>query len=129
MTTFEVRTTHAIEAVDITSQVADAVAAARVDAGVCVIHIPHTTAGVIVNENDDPDVMRDLLAHLATLIPRSPAFRHAEGNADAHIKSVVVGHAATLIVESGRLVLGRWQGIMLCEFDGPRTRRVHVAVR
>jgi secondary thiamine-phosphate synthase enzyme len=97
--------------------------------GVCVVFIPHTTAGVTVNENFDPDVKHDLLAKLAALIPeRDELFRHAEGNSDAHLKATLVGNSATLLVDGGRLVLGRWQGVYFCEFDGPRTRDVIIKV-
>ncbi len=128
MTTIEVRTTHAVQALDITERVRDIVASAGVREGMCVLHVPHTTAAVLVNEHDDPDVMRDLVHHLAALVPQSPSFRHAEGNADAHIKSAMIGCATMLIVSDGRLVLGRWQGVFFCEFDGPRTRSLHVQV-
>jgi len=128
MITLTVRTTKPVETQDVTSQVQEAVTSAGVREGTCVLHVPHTTAGVLVNEHDDPDVMRDLLHHLATLIPQSPAFRHAEGNADAHIKSSIVGCTTSLIVSGGRLVLGRWQGVFFCEFDGPRARTLHVQV-
>jgi secondary thiamine-phosphate synthase enzyme len=128
MVTLEVTTTRSVEVVDITDRVIEAVAKSSVREGLCTIHVPHTTAGVIVNENDDPDVMRDLLAHFASLVPKSPQFRHAEGNADAHIKSVVTGCTTVLIVSDGRPVLGRWQGVFFCEFDGPRRRRAHVSV-
>ena len=128
MTTLEVTSTRAVEALDITARVAEAIAASGVQNGLCTLHVPHTTAGVLVNEHDDPDVMRDLLHHLAALVPQSAAFRHAEGNADAHIKSALTGCTTSLIVQGGRPVLGRWQGVFLVEYDGPRRRQVHVSV-
>ena len=128
MTTITVRTTQNVHALDITERVREAVLSSGVHEGLCVLHVPHTTAAILVNEHDDPDVMRDLLHHLSTLIPQSPAFRHAEGNADAHIKSALVGCTTTLIVSDRQLVLGRWQGVFFCEFDGPRSRTLHVQV-
>ena len=110
MVTLDVTTTRRIQAVDVTAMIEDAVTRSAVQNGACIVHVPHTTAGVIVNEHDDPDVMRDLLAHLTTLVPQSPSFRHAEGNADAHIKAALTGTSVTLIVNGGRPVLGRWQG-------------------
>ena len=94
------------------------------DSGVLIVYCPHTTAAITVNENYDPDVQRDILAKLETDIPKSGNFRHAEGNSDSHIKSSLVGVSETLIVEDGNIQLGRWQGLMFCEFDGPRTREV-----
>lgn len=98
-----------------------------VSEGVAVVYVPHTTAGVTIQENADPDVQHDLLAKLDRLIPKTEDFyRHAEGNSDSHLKTVLTGTSATLLVDSGQLVLGRWQGVYLCEFDGPRTREVLV---
>src|ERR1051326_7849488 len=111
-----------------TARVAEAIAASGVQNGLCTLHVPHTTAGVLVNEHDDPDVMRDLLHHLAALVPQSAAFRHAEGKSDAPIKSALTGCTTSLIVQGGRPVLGRWQGVFLVEYDGPRRRQVHVSV-
>lgn len=96
--------------------------------GVYIVFVPHTTAGVIVNENYDPDVKRDLLATLARLVPASGDCQHGEGNADAHIKTALVGNAVTIPVSGGRLALGTWQGVLFCEFDGPRARYVTVQV-
>jgi secondary thiamine-phosphate synthase enzyme len=96
--------------------------------GVCHVFVPHTTAGVTINEGADPDVARDIEAHLSKLVPEDPGFEHAEGNSDSHIKTTLVGPSATAPVRSGRLALGTWQAIFLCEWDGPRTRNVEVAV-
>ena len=96
--------------------------------GVCVLFAQHTTCGLTVNENADPDVQRDLVSHLAKLVPRDDEFRHAEGNADAHIKTVFTGSGVTVPVRDGELVLGEWQAIYLAEFDGPRERHVAVTV-
>lgn len=113
---------------DITSRVRAAVTRSKVRDGICVVSSLHTTAALFINENADPDVQRDLVSHLAKLVRRDDEFRHAEGNADAHIKSVLTGHDVTLSVRDGELVLGAWQGIYLAEFDGPRERHVTVTV-
>lgn len=127
----EVPTGAAQELVEITERVRAAVRAAGVRAGLAVVYVPHTTAGVTIQENADPDVARDFLLALSNAVPATPArgaYRHAEGNSDAHVKASLVGSSATVIVHDGELVLGTWQGIFLCEFDGPRRRTVHVAV-
>ena len=124
-----VRTRAAHELVDVTEEVRAAVRASRVRDGVLVVFVPHTTAGVTIQENADPDVQRDLLLALENAIPPRPtrgAYRHAEGNSDAHVKASLVGSSATVIVANGDLVLGTWQGIYLCEFDGPRARTVEL---
>jgi secondary thiamine-phosphate synthase enzyme len=113
---------------NITSQVRQAVADSGVQDGMCVIYCPHTTAGITINENADPDVVRDMLLGLRKAFPDRPEFRHAEGNSSAHLRATAVGSSATVLVQQGRLVLGRWQGIYFCEFDGPRTRQYVVAV-
>ncbi|HUU92427.1 MAG TPA: secondary thiamine-phosphate synthase enzyme YjbQ, partial [Phycisphaerae bacterium] len=115
--------------VDITSEVADAIRAEGIDDGLAVVFVPHTTAGVTINENADPDVTRDMVAALNGLIPRSGDYAHAEGNSDAHIKSSLFGPSLVLIVSGGRPVLGTWQAVYFCEGDGPRHRTVHVAAR
>jgi secondary thiamine-phosphate synthase enzyme len=115
--------------VDVTAQVRTALRAAGARDGVVVVFVPHTTAGVTIQENADPDVQRDLLLSLENAVPARPArgtYHHAEGNSDAHVKATLVGSSATVIVERGDLVLGTWQGIYLCEFDGPRTRTVEL---
>lgn len=113
---------------DITAEVQRAVAESGAREGLCLVHCPHTTAAVTVNENADPDVAADLLGMLARLVPKNAGFRHAEGNSDAHVKSSLLGCSCALPVSEGRLVLGRWQAVFFCEFDGPRTRRVMVQV-
>ena len=115
--------------VDVTAQVRAALRMAGARDGVVVVFVPHTTAGVTIQENADPDVQRDLLLSLENAVPARPArgtYHHAEGNSDAHVKATLVGSSATVIVERGDLVLGTWQGIYLCEFDGPRTRTVEL---
>jgi len=96
--------------------------------GACHVFVPHTTAGVTINEGADPDVAADVASHLAELVPKEAAFEHAEGNSDSHIKTILVGPSCTTPVRGGKLALGTWQAIFLCEWDGPRTRRVEVAV-
>lgn len=123
-----VATAEPIGTHELTAQVRRAVSRSGVADGICVVTTEHTTTGVFVNENADPDVGRDLLSHLDTLVPASDAFRHAEGNADAHIKAVLTGTSVTLSVRDGGLELGRWQGVYLAEFDGPRERHVIVTV-
>jgi secondary thiamine-phosphate synthase enzyme len=125
---FAVRTSRRSELVEITAEVERAVAASGITEGVCYLFVPHTTAGVIVNENDDPAVARDIEKTLDRLVPRSAGYEHLEGNADAHVKSSLVGVSAMVFVERGRLALGRWQGVFFCEFDGPRDRRVRVKI-
>ena len=123
--------THAVqELVDITGAVRDALRKAGVRDGLAVVYVPHTTAGVTIQENADPDVKADFLLALDNAVPARPArgsYRHAEGNSDAHVKASLVGSSATMIVEGGVPVLGTWQGVFLCEFDGPRRRTVHLA--
>jgi secondary thiamine-phosphate synthase enzyme len=117
------------EMVDLTDAVRGAVAGAGVDEGVCLVYSPHTTCGMAVNEGWDPAVQEDALQHLRDLVPHEHEFAHAEGNSDSHIKAMLVGASAMLPVTGGRLKLGRWQAIFLCEFDGPREREVWVTVK
>jgi len=121
-----VRTSSRTQFVDITREVQDAVKASGVSDGVCTVYVPHTTAGITINENADPDVTRDIIDTLNRLVPRSGSYRHAEGNADSHVKASLMGFSVSVLVEGGRLVLGTWQGIYFCEFDGPRARQVYV---
>ena len=125
---FEVATTRRAQMVDITRRVAEAVEKSGVTDGVCHVFIPHTTAGVTINEGADPDVAGDVESHLAELVPKEAAFDHAEGNSDSHIKTILVGQSCIAPVREGTLALGTWQAVFLCEWDGPRTRRVEVAV-
>jgi secondary thiamine-phosphate synthase enzyme len=127
MNTFTVPTRRRNELVEITGQVRQSLVQAGVRTGVGVVYCPHTTAAVTINENADPDVVHDLLLWLERAVPQvQPGFRHGEGNSDSHIKASLVGSSVTVLVENGDLVLGRWQGLYFCEFDGPRTRTVHV---
>ena len=116
------------DVVDITDRVQEIVKSSGVEAGLCQVYVPHTTAGVFINENADPDVMEDFLATLDRLVPWKNDYQHAEGNAAAHIKSTLVGTSQTVPVRDGKLALGRWQGIYFAEFDGPRERHVQVTV-
>ena len=125
---FEVKSRRRTELVDITERVAAAVEGSGVRDGTCHVFVPHTTAGVTINEGADPDVARDIESLLNELVPKEAAFQHAEGNSDSHIKTVLMGPSCTAPVRDGKLALGRWQAIFLCEWDGPRTRRVEVAV-
>ena len=116
------------EFIDITSQVQQFVTASGHQSGYVICFIPHTTAGITINENADPDVRRDLLYKLRKDIPQNDSYHHAEGNSDAHLKASLMGFSQLLLFESGLLVLGRWQGIYFCEFDGPRNRELIVKV-
>jgi len=128
--TIDVRTSSRDEMIDITTRVAEAVAESGVRDGVATVYVPHTTAGVTINENADPSVVHDLLAALDQAVPwRQSFYRHGEGNSAAHVKSSMVGCSAQVPIRDGRLVLGTWQGIYFCEFDGPRSRKAIVAVR
>jgi len=113
---------------DITDKVRDAVRQSGVFDGMATVYCPHTTAGVTINENADPDVARDLLLALNETYPDRPEFRHSEGNSAAHLKASVIGSSVNVMIDDGKLVLGRWQGIYFCEFDGPRMRRFSVKV-
>jgi secondary thiamine-phosphate synthase enzyme len=122
-----VPTQERCQLVDVTSIIAGIVTAQKLHEGMVIVYVPHTTAAVTINENADPDVQHDLLAKLEKLIPqREPYYRHGEGNSDSHLKTSLVGNSVTVLVESGRLVLGTWQGIYFCEFDGPRQRQMMV---
>ena len=114
--------------IDLTPEIEASVAASGVENGLCTVFVPHTTAGITVNENADPDVREDLLAALRRAVPDSAPYRHGEGNSPAHVKATLVGSSVTVIVEGGRLRLGTWQGIQLCEFDGPRARKVWITI-
>ena len=121
-----IRTSRRFELVDITHQVADVVVRSGVSAGIAVIYSPHTTGGITINEGADPDVRRDITRFLGDLVPQDWGFKHMEGNSDAHIKTSLMGASESVIVEGGALVLGTWQRVYFCEFDGPRTRRFFV---
>ena len=113
---------------DITSRIRETLRESGIVNGLCVVYCPHTTAGITINENADPDVVRDLIFALEKTCPDRAEFRHAEGNSAAHLKASMIGSSITLIVREGRLLLGTWQGVYFCEFDGPRTRRFYVNI-
>jgi secondary thiamine-phosphate synthase enzyme len=123
-----VRTERRTQLLDVTAAVAKMVQDSGVQSGICYLYVPHTTAGVIINENADPDVAADMEAALARLVPKDAGYSHAEGNSDSHIKTALVGTSATIFIGGGQLELGRWQGIFFCEFDGPRSRRLRVKI-
>jgi len=125
---FQLRSRKRSEFIDITSSVAEAVRASGVADGVCTVYVPHTTAGVTINENADPSVVRDMITHLERLVPADGAYTHAEGNSDSHIKAGLMGSSVAVPIADGRLLLGTWQGIYFCEFDGPRTRSFTVTI-
>jgi secondary thiamine-phosphate synthase enzyme len=114
--------------VDITAEVTEAISESGVNEGICVVYCPHTTAAITINENADPDVKTDFISGFDKVFPDFESFRHAEGNSDAHIKSSAVGASETIIVTGGRPLLGTWQGVYFCEFDGPRNRKFYVKV-
>ncbi|CAB1261768.1 secondary thiamine-phosphate synthase enzyme YjbQ [Clostridium sp. WLY-B-L2] len=123
-----VKTKRAQEFVDITGFVNEVVAKSEVKNGIVVIFVPHTTAGITINENADPDVVKDILSGLNKAFPERNGYLHVEGNSHAHIKASLIGSSCNIIIENGRLKLGTWQGIYLCEFDGPRNRRVYIKI-
>jgi len=124
--TISVKTSNRTQFLDITSQLSGFVRESGVKDGVLLAYVPHTTAGITINENADPSVTRDILMVLNRAVPVSNEYQHAEGNSDAHIKASLMGSSVTVIVSGGRLVLGTWQGIYFCEFDGPRSRKVNL---
>ncbi len=126
MIEFSIRSSGRSQMIDITPQVQQRLIGEGLRDGICVVYVPHTTAGVTVNEGADPSVCEDILATLGKLIPEDAGYRHMEGNSDSHLKTSLVGNSTTLIVQNGSLVLGTWQRIFFCEFDGPRTRRVNL---
>jgi secondary thiamine-phosphate synthase enzyme len=127
--TASVRTNQRSQMIDVTDVVQQAVTDAGVEEGMAIVYVPHTTAACTINENADPDVQHDMLKKLSELIPqRESYYRHGEGNSDSHVKTSLVGNSATVLIEHGQLVLGRWQGVYFCEFDGPRNREMLVKV-
>ena len=123
-----IKTGSRVDLQDVTLKVRDAVASSGIESGICHVFVPHTTAGITVNEHADPSVAEDITARLEAMIPQHGNYRHMEGNAPAHIKASLLGNSETLLVEDGRLVLGTWQGIFFCEFDGPRNRTMLIKV-
>jgi len=121
-----VKTSRKVEMIDITREINQRIKKAGIREGICLIYCPHTTAGLTINENADPNVVRDILNGLDWIVPEDRPYLHAEGNSPAHIKSSIIGCSQTVIISSGRLSLGTWQSVFFCEFDGPRTRSVWV---
>ncbi len=124
-----VKTRQRTQLIDITGEVQKAVKESKINSGYCLVYCPHTTAGITINENADPDVKYDIEKELNKVIPFEDDYAHMEGNSAAHIKSSLIGNSEFLIIEGGRLLLGTWQGIMFCEFDGPRNRRVLLKIQ
>src|SRR5882757_3511016 len=128
MEILRVKTERRTQLVDVTTAVDRAVKSSGVASGICYVYVPHTTAGVMINEHADPDVASDLEGIFDRLVPHKGPYRHAEGNTDSHAKTVMTGTSQAIVLEQGKLALGTWQGIFLCEFDGPRERTVWVKV-
>jgi secondary thiamine-phosphate synthase enzyme len=125
---FTLSTSSRNQLIDITNAVADYVLRSGVKSGICLVYTPHTTAAITVNENADPSVKSDIIRKLADIFPKNDNYDHSEGNSDGHLKSSVIGCSQTLLIENGSLLLGTWQGIYFCEFDGRRTRQFYVKV-
>jgi len=123
---FTVKTNSRCQMIDVTGEVRSILREAGYTSGVCQVYVPHTTAGITINENADPDVPRDILATLERLVPLHGNYRHSEGNSDAHVKASLMGFSQTVFFENGTLILGTWQSVFFCEFDGPRTRSFFV---
>ena len=128
MEVLRVKTGRRTQLVDLTEEVKRVVAGSGVVSGVCYLYVPHTTAGVTINEHFDPDVATDLEGVFERLVPRSGPYRHAEGNSDSHAKAVLTGASQMIFVDGGKLMLGQWQGVFFCEFDGPRERKLWVKI-
>jgi secondary thiamine-phosphate synthase enzyme len=126
--TLIIKTSRRTELKDVTAEIEAAVRESGCADGMCHLYVPHTTAGVLVNEGDDPAVARDIEAALDRMVPRSASYAHAEGNSDSHIKTALTSSSATVWIETGRLALGRWQAVFFAEFDGPRTRELRVKI-
>jgi secondary thiamine-phosphate synthase enzyme len=128
MNEIELKTNSRIQFKDITREIEQEVAKTGVKEGICVVFSSHTTAGITINENADPDVQRDLESGLSRIAPFNAGYLHSEGNSDAHIKASLMGSSQTIIIENGKLKLGTWQGVYFCEFDGPRTRKIYIKI-
>ena len=128
MIEINIRTNSRVEMADITAAVQAVVNEKKVKSGLCIVFTPHTTAAITINENADPDVPRDIIVALETAIPQKAHYRHSEGNSPAHVKSSLIGASETVLIENGKLVLGTWQSLFFCEFDGPRSRKVLVKI-
>ncbi len=125
---FDIKTSSRNQLIDITPTVEEFVKLSEVESGICVIYTPHTTTAITINENADPSVKADIVRKLADIFPHEDNYQHLEGNADAHLKSSAIGCSETVVIADGSLILGTWQGIMFCEFDGPRQRRFIIKI-
>lgn len=123
-----IRSKKRIEAIEITDLISESIKESGIKSGICVLYIPHTTAGIIINENADPSVIEDILTRLKEIVPQDLPYKHLEGNADSHIKSSITSNSVTLIINNGELLLGTWQGIFFLEFDGPRDRKIYCKI-
>jgi secondary thiamine-phosphate synthase enzyme len=128
MNTLQIKTNQKEEFTDLTSKIQDSVQSIGIKNGICVVYVPHTTAGVTINENADPSVKKDFLMTLKKIVPDSLSYTHAEGNSPSHIKAGLVGSSVEVIIQNRRLALGTWQGIFFCEFDGPRQRQIYLQI-
>ena len=126
--TIDVRTSSREEFVDITAKIKQVISESGISSGICTLYVPHTTAAVTINEGADPSVKRDMLVYLNKLVPERGDYRHMGGNSDAHIKTSFMGSSEIVIIENGKPLLGTWQSIYFCEFDGPRSRQIHIKV-
>ncbi|MCX7745686.1 MAG: secondary thiamine-phosphate synthase enzyme YjbQ [Clostridia bacterium] len=128
MNVLNIKTPSQTTMVDITTKIQQVVYEQNIKSGICTIFIPHTTAGITINENADPDVVSDMLKEINKIVPFDDHYTHMEGNSAAHIKASLFGSSSQVIIEDGKLVLGTWQGIYFCEFDGPRSRKVYIKI-
>lgn len=125
---FHIKSKKRVEAIEVTDKILEFIKESKVNSGLCIVYIPHTTAGIIINENADPNVIEDILERLRNLVPENFNYKHLEGNADSHIKSSITSNSVSLIIEKGNLMLGTWQGIFFLEFDGPRDRKIYCKI-
>jgi len=128
MNILQIKTNQKEEFIDLTSKIQDSVQSIGIKNGICVVYVPHTTAGVTINENADPSVKKDILMTLKKMVPDSLSYTHAEGNSPSHIKASLVGSSVEVIIQNGHLALGTWQGLFFCEFDGPRQRQIYFQI-
>jgi len=128
MKILEIKTNKKIEFIDITNHIDKILKEENIKNGICYLYIPHTTAGITINENADPSVKEDIIDMLNKIVPENLNYKHLEGNSPAHIKSSLIGHSEIVFIENGKLALGTWQGIFLCEFDGPRRRKILIKI-
>jgi secondary thiamine-phosphate synthase enzyme len=126
--TLHIRTSRRTELKNLTNEIRNVVRDSGCTEGLCHLYVPHTTAGVLINEGDDPDVARDIEVAFDRMVPHTGDYKHGEGNSDSHIKTAIVGSSETVWIEKGEIVLGRWQSIFFAEFDGPRSRELHVKI-